>query len=171
MDAIVWLRLIHIVCGVYWAGTLIFVATMLEPSVRAAGPAGGGVMAALIHRRFLTTTPIVAALTILSGIDLMRRVSAGFEAAWFSSSVGATLTTGAVAAVIAFIIGVGIMRPAALRVGQLAQKAPGATDAAAAEELQSAMAMLRQRSALAGRAVAALLTVTVAAMAVARYLG
>ncbi len=69
------LRLLHILLGVFWAGTLFFIVTFLEPSVRAAGPEGG------------------------------------------------------LAAIVAFVVGVFVMRAAALRAGALGQSleqlAPG----------------------------------------------
>ena len=60
------LRLLHIVLGVFWAGTLIFVATYLVPSVREVGPDGVKVMGAIVRRRFLDVMPAVAAVTIVS---------------------------------------------------------------------------------------------------------
>lgn len=168
---VVVLRLIHISCGVFWAGTLVFVALFLEPSVREAGPNGASVMQGLMRRRFLTVMPIVAALTILSGIDLLRRASAGFAGAWFGSPQGVTLTAGAVAAVVAFAIGLGIMRPAVLRVGKLVQEAQHAADLSVKGALQAQVEGLRRRARRGGRWVAVLLTVAVITMAAARYLG
>ena len=165
------LRLVHVACGVFWAGTIIFVATYLEPSVRAAGPAGASVMQGLFKRHYLTVMPVVAGLTILSGIDLLRRASAGFEAAWFGSPTGMTLTAGGLVALVAFAIGVGVMRPAALRIISLGQAAAAASDPAAKEARLAEMAPLRGRVMISGRWVAGLLTASVAAMAVARYLG
>ncbi len=168
--AAVILRLIHIVCGVFWAGALLFVAIFLEPSVREAGPKGASVMQGIVRRGFLTVTPVVAGLTILSGIDLMRRVSGGFTPGWFGTPSGLTLTVGAAAAFIGFGIGVGVMRPSVLRVGRLVKAAEEATDTSTKEGLLAQVGMLRRRTMLAGRWVAALLTLSVVTMAIARYL-
>jgi uncharacterized membrane protein len=164
------LRLIHILLGVFWAGTIFFLVSFLEPSIRGAGPAGGQVMQQLNARRFLTHLPIIAALTILSGFGLYWRVSAGFEPAWMGSPVGVTLGIGAAAALVAFAIGVFVMRPATIKVLQLApslqQMAEGPERAARMAEIDG----LRTRSRMAARTVASLLAITVAAMAIARYL-
>jgi len=165
------LRLIHILCGVFWAGTLIFIPVFLEPSVREAGPGGAGVMKALMRRRFLNIMPVVAGLTILSGVDLMRRASGGFAPAWFTAPYGVTLTVGSAAALIAFVIGVGIMRPTTLRVARLAGGLSETGDPAAKEAQQLTIGALQRRSRLAGRWVAVWLTVAVASMAIARYVG
>jgi hypothetical protein len=158
------LRLVHILGGVFWAGTLMFNATLLAPSVRDAGPGGAGVMPALMRRRFLDIMPVIAGLTILSGIDLLRRASGGFAAAWFTAPYGMTLTAGALAALIAFGIGLGVLRPTALKMGRLAKNG-------VAETQQVEMKRLQRRSMLASRWTAGWLTVAVAAMAVARYMG
>ena len=168
--SIVILRVIHIVCGVYWAGTLLFVATFLEPSVRAAGPEGAKVMQALVRRRFIDVMPIVALLTILSGLDLYRRVSAGFSAVWITSGPGMSITIGAVAALIAFTIGVGVMRPAVKRMGPLSQTAQQLPEGPERTAHLAEVQRLRGRSAVAGRWVAALLGIAVIGMAAARYL-
>ena len=39
------LRVLHIVGGVFWVGTAVFIAAFLGPSLRAAGPAGGWLLA------------------------------------------------------------------------------------------------------------------------------
>jgi uncharacterized membrane protein len=67
------LRLIHIVCGVYWAGTMFFVATLLQPSVAEAGPEGGKVIQALMRRRFLEIVPVMAAWNCIAGPQAASR--------------------------------------------------------------------------------------------------
>lgn len=164
------LRVIHILCGVYWAGALLFVATFLEPSVRASGPDGAKVMQAIMQRRFLDIMPAVALLTILTGLELYRRVSGGFDPAWIGTGYGTSITVGAVAALVAFTIGVSVLRPAAKRLGPLAQSAQQLPEGAERESRLAEIQRLRQRSAVAGRLVATLLAVAVVGMGAARYL-
>ncbi len=171
MDALALaLRLVHVVLGVFWAGTLIFFATFLVPSVQDVGPDGAKVMAALQRRRFLDVMPTVAALTILSGLWLYWRLSAGFAWAWVTSPVGLALGGGGLLALIAFGVGVGVMRPAALRAGVLAQRAAAMPEGSDQAAQLTTVKELRQRTAKAGRLVAALLAGSTALMAVARYL-
>ena len=166
---IVTMRLLHVVLGVFWAGSLIFFAMFLVPSVRDAGPDGAKVMAALQRRRFLDVMPVVAALTILSGLWLYWRMSGGFNWAWITSSTGLALGIGGVIAVVAFGIGVDVMRPAALRAGAIAKQMATSPEGPDRDAQLAQVQQLRQRSAKAGRVVAALLFVTTALMAVARY--
>ena len=164
------LRVIHIICGVYWAGAILFVATYLEPSVRAAGPDGAKVMQAMMQRRFLDVMPAVALFTILTGIELYRRVSGGFDPAWIGSGYGTSITVGAVAALVAFTIGVSVMRPAAKRMGPMVQQAMQLPEGTERASRMAEVQRLRRRSAVAGRWVAALLAVAVIGMGAARYL-
>lgn len=153
------MRGLHIVLGVFWAGTMIFNAVFLVPAIRDAGPDGAKVVAGLMRRRFLDVLPVAAILTILSGVWLYWLDSNGFQAPFMRSHMGMTLAFGALAAVIATVLGVGIVRPAILKAAALSQDP---TQAAAAQAL-------RVRAAGFGRWVAALLTVAAAAMAIARY--
>lgn len=168
--ALVILRFLHVVLGAYWAGVIGFTALYLEPSVRAAGPAGGQVMGQLVARGHLTVLPVVALVTILSGVDLLRRVSGGFDPAFMSSRMGIALSIGALAAIVGFIIGVAIMRPTALKVMSLSQAAMQTPEGPARDAQLAAVAPLRRRATVTVRVVAVLLAIAVTTMAVARYL-
>ena len=70
---------------------------------------------------------------------------------------------------IAFGIGVDVMRPAALRAGAIARGMADMPEGPDRDAQLAQVQQLRQRSVKAGRVVAALLFVTTALMAVARY--
>lgn len=163
------LRLVHIGLGAFWVGTMIFNAFFLVPSMLEAGPDGMKVAAGLARRRFLDIMPPVAGLTILSGIGLYWKASVGFQPAYMRSSVGMTYGVGALAALIAFVLGIVIMRPAMLKAAAISQAAASAAPEARVAKLAEAAA-LRQRGADAGKFIAVLLMVAVAAMAIGRYM-
>jgi len=164
------LRLLHVVGGAIWVGAVVFMAWFLIPAVGDSGPDGGKVMTALQRRGVLNFIPLVAIVTLLSGLGMFWQSATILGATWIHSPVGMTFSLGALAAIVAFILGVAVMRPAVLRAGVLAQTmaqlATGQEHHARLAEIQA----LRLRSAAAGRIVAALLLVASAAMAVARYL-
>ena len=164
------LRLLHVVLGAYWAGTIIFTALYLDPSVRAVGPPGGQVMAQMIKRGHLTVMPVVALVTILTGVELLRRMSGGFDPGWMRSDHGMTLSVGALAAIAAFLIGVFVMRSASLRVMALMQQAMQTPEGPDRDKLIATAAPLRARVTASLRVVATLLGVAIAAMAVAQYM-
>ena len=162
-------RVLHVCLGVFWAGTLVFNAAFLLPAMREAGPDGAKVAAGLMRRKFLNIMPIVALVTILSGLYLYWRGSEGFRPAYMGSPIGIAYGLGAVAAVVALGLGVGILRPAMLRASALTQGAA----TLAPEERERAMATaqaLRMRAGSAGVVVAWLLAGATVAMAIARYL-
>lgn len=165
------LRLIHILGGIFWLGSGLFTTFFLIPALGKIGPAGAGpVMGALQQRRLFTILPVVAVLTILSGVRLLQIVSAGFAPAYMASRPGQTFLWSGVAAIAAFLVSLIVARPAAARAGELGASmanAPAEQRAALGEEIDR----LRRRSGRSSVAAMVLLIGAAAGMAVARYLG
>lgn len=164
------LRLLHIVLGSLWVGIIVFNAVFLGPTVAELGPDGGKVMGALQRRGMMTFLPAIGLLTLLSGAWLLYEASLGFEGAYFRSGPGHAYSMGGGLAIVGFLLGIGGMRPAMLRVMAIAQGMAQVTDEATRAARQAEMQRLRARASLMGRVVAVLLVVATAAMAVARYL-
>ena len=167
---IIILRLVHIGLGVFWAGAMLFVVIFLEPSVREAGPDGAKVMQGIMRRRYLNWMPLFAGLTIFSGLALLHRASVGFNGVWIASPVGLGYTTGGVAAILAFIIGVFVMRRSVLKAAGLNAALQKTPDDPSRDATMAVIQALRHRARIAGRWVAGLLSIAVVTMAVARYL-
>lgn len=149
------LRLVHVVLGAIWVGMMTFTTFFLMPAMMEAGPEGGKVMAALQRRRLMTVMPLIALLTIVSGVWLMARLY-GANAAFMSSPMGMSLMIGALAALLALLLGVFVGRPAMAR--------------AAASTDPAEIGRLRARAAAVSRIAALLVLLAAGAMAVARYL-
>jgi hypothetical protein len=132
-----------------------------------AGPAvAGPIIANLRQRRMFTILPIVAILTILSGIRLMMIVSAGTPQ-WFQSPMGQTFSFSGLFAILSFFIAIFIARPATMRMGKLSAS-PAADDAT--RELHAAqMRSLQSRATWSTQIATGLLILAAAGMAVARY--
>jgi uncharacterized membrane protein len=163
------LRVVHIGLGVFWAGSVFFTAFFLAPALRDAGPDGAKVAAGLMRRRLFETLPIVAILTILSGLWLYWRASVGFQPAYMRSSVGMTYGIGAATAIIALALGFAIVRPAMDQAMKLTQSAASAPPAERDAQLAAAQAA-RIRGAKATQIVTALMGIAVVAMAIGRYM-
>src|SRR3954466_12244525 len=115
------LRGVHILSGVFWVGAVLFIAGFLSPSIRAAGPAGAGVMQQLIGVRRLPLWLMSGTiLTILSGIGLYWFDSAGFRSDWLGSGPGRVFGLGGVLAIVAAALGMAVNSPTARRLGELA---------------------------------------------------
>ena len=165
------LRLVHVLGGIFWLGSGLFTAFFLIPALGRIGPAAAGpLMAALQARRLFTILPVVAVLTMLSGIRLLHIASGGFAAGYFSSRTGQALLWSGIAAVASFLLGLVIIRPTMARASEL-----GANLAALPEHERGARAAeverLRSRGGRASALAMALLIAAAAGMAIARYLG
>jgi uncharacterized membrane protein len=162
------LRLIHILGGMFWVGAGVFSTFFLAPAIKDAGPAAAGaIMSGLQKRRMFTVMPIVAALTLLSGLRLMWIVSAT-NANWFASGAGQTYSISGTLAILAFLLGIFVGRPAMVKAGKLAQSA--ASDGASKEMIAAEMSRLQKRGALATGIATLFLILAATGMAVARYL-
>ncbi|MDQ3675082.1 MAG: hypothetical protein M3365_12020 [Gemmatimonadota bacterium] len=165
------LRLVHILGGIFWLGSGLFTTFFLMPALGRAGPAAAGpVMGALQQRRLFTVLPVVALLTILSGLRLFQIASVGFSPIYMSSRTGQTFLWSGIAAVAAFLLSLAVARPAALRAGQLGVAVASLPEEQRVRRLAEAE-RLRRRSALASIVAMVLLIGAAAGMAVARYLG
>lgn len=85
---IITLRLVHILLGAVWVGTVVFNTFFLAPAIAEVGPDGGKIIGALQRRGMMTFLPLVALGTIVSGIWLLWKVSLGFNPVYFRSGAG-----------------------------------------------------------------------------------
>ena len=164
----VWLRLIHIVAGVVWVGAAVFAALFVFPTARALGPDGRRFIERL-QRRMGPALGLAMVLTVIPGFIMYGRLSAGFNRAWVTSRPGLALGAGAVAALLAVVMGIATNAPASAKIARLRkdldQRGGAATPAQAAQ-----LAALQARIERGMQLAAALLLVAAGAMAVARYL-
>lgn len=120
------------------------------------------------QKRFQVAMAVAAGLTILSGLVLFGRVSAGFQLAWVTSGTGLVLALGGLAAILAVVAGVFVQRPAATRLGVLAGQIQK-SDAPPEPAHMGEMRVLQQRLGRISLWIVLLLIVAVVAMSSARY--
>jgi uncharacterized membrane protein len=163
------LRLLHIIAGVFWAGSAFLLAGFISPAVRAAGAEGSKFMQTLMQRtRFADVMAITAAVTVVCGVLMYWRDSGGLDSVWILTARGLALTIGSLAGIAAMIIGGGVTGRVTARVAALGkemQAAGGPPKPAQIGEMQS----LQKRLTQAGDWGAILLLITVAGMAASRY--
>ena len=162
------LRLLHILSGVFWVGSVLFSARFLMPSLLAAGSAAAPVMAQLGQRKIPLVMMTTAFVTIASGIWLMMLVSGGAIGLWMRSGPGRTFALGGALAIITLVLGMIINAPAAKRmavINQGAAKRGGPPTPDEAAELER----LQRRVGIGAQIVPVLLVLATAAMALARY--
>jgi uncharacterized membrane protein len=164
------LRVIHILGGIFWVGSMPYTTFFLAPAIRSSPALAGQVMAGLNKRRLFITLPIVALLTIASGIRLLWIVSAGFSDSYLATPMGRAISLGAGAAIIAFLLSVLVSRPGFVKVGRLGASLAAAPDEAEKQLITVEMQRISRRVATANAGVVALLVTTAVTMAIARYL-
>jgi uncharacterized membrane protein len=163
------LRLVHILAGVFWVGTIFLLAGFLMPTARSVGPESGRFMQHLMLRRRLPVFLAIAMLlTVLSGFIMYARMAAATYGTWASTAPGIGYGVGGLAAILAAIMGGAISGPAARRMAAIGQQA--SASGGLSVEQQAEMQRLQGRAALGSRATAGFLAVSVGAMAIARYL-
>jgi uncharacterized membrane protein len=163
------LRILHIVVGVFWVGSVVFLSAFLTPSIRAAGPAGGAVMQQLMGAR---RTPIwlmaASIITLLSGIGLYWHDSGGFQSAWLGSGPGKTFGLGGALGIVAAVIGMAVNSPTARQLATIIGGAQAAGRPPSADE-QATMARLQARLSSVSKVTSIMLLLATMLMAVARY--
>ena len=164
------LRIVHIVAGVFWVGAVFLLIGFIAPTARELGPPAGPFLAHLAGKKRVTEVILAAAgLTILAGLLMYWRVSSGLDADWIGSAPGVGLTVGAICGIVAFVIGLTVVRPtnqATLALGREIADGGGPPT----PEQAARMEALQARGRTTGRVLVPLLLIAVAAMASARYL-
>jgi hypothetical protein len=163
-------RVVHIAAGVGWAGSVFLFVVLIQPSAAAVGPAAGPFMMELLGRRKLVSWLLsLGGTTVVAGLLLYWRDANGLDGlgAFSASRFGLVLSIGAVAAIVALLIGVFGTRPNARRLLDLVSSvAPGgAPTPAVAQEI----AAVQDRLKVLARIAFAFIVVAVIAMATARY--
>lgn len=169
MDFIV-LRLVHILSGAFWFGSVVTTFVFVQPVVLGMGPEGQRVMVHILRdRRFLDAVFAAALLTGGAGALLFLKDSGGFDTRFALSASGAGFAVGGVAGFVALVLFVFVGYPATRRVmgvaSQLeAERRPPTP--AEQELLARSQAVLKPLRVL----IPVLLTIALASMATARYL-
>ncbi len=163
------LRLLHIGCGIFWAGSAIYLAFFIDPAAKALGTDGTKFMQQLVKtNRFPIVMLVAPLITVVAGVLLIWRLSGGLQAQWLSTRFGTVLTAAGVFAIIDFIIGFSVSRPSSFRIAKIGKAVAaggGPPTRAQLEELQ----MLGKRISTATRIIAVLLILVVIGMSVFRY--
>jgi hypothetical protein len=153
------LRLVHIVAGGFWAGSVMLLGWFITPSAREAGPGAGPFMQALLKRRLAPIMIGAGVVTVLAGIWLWAIHMPSLER-W----QGWALTIGALSAITALVVGIGWQRPTAAKVQALgAQIAAGGGPPT--PEQGAEMGLLQARMAGFASVLAVLLAIALAGMA------
>ena len=165
-SAMLLFRLLHIFAGVLWVGGVVFIALFLQPTVQAIGPAGGQFMGHLLTKtRIAAYFPAVAGLNVVAGLFLFwRNVNSGGH--WAATRSGMTISLGALAAIIAFLIGGAMIGGSMGKIAKILQSSGGPPQGEAAAQMAAYQARIQSGT----KIVLPLLVLAVITMAIGRYM-
>ena len=164
-------RIVHILAGVAWVGSVFLLVVFIQPSAAAIAPASAPFMTELLGRRRLVDWILtLAAITVLGGFFLYWHDwhLFGSFSEWTRSRFGEVLTIGALAALAAFGIGIFGTRPTVGRFFALGKQV-AASGAPPTPEVAAQMAALQARLKNLARISLGLLVIAVLGMSIARY--
>lgn len=166
------LRIVHIVTGVIWVGSLFVVVVFVQPTAATLGPAGVPFMSELRRRRFVDVVFIDALFTVVAGSFLYWHDWHTYPSFgdWIGSSFGASLTVGALLAISGLVVAAVLTRPSIGRLVSLGKQVAESGNTPPTPETAARIGALQRRLVVAERVSFSLVLLAVVAMASARYL-
>ena len=169
MEYLIFLRLIHIVCAVIWAGSMIYFAVFMIPAAKILGPGGYKFIQQLSGTKKLPVTMVVTAtLTIITGILLMLKLFGRFRTEWFSSTHMILLISGGILSLTGYIIGLIVNITVSRRMSAIGKSLARSGTGPAAEQ-SSELQILQKRSFAATTVIAILLFASLILMSIVKY--
>jgi uncharacterized membrane protein len=165
------LRIVHILTGVIWVGSLFVVVVFVQPSAATLGPAGAPFMSELRRRRFVDVVFIDAVVTVVAGSFLYWHdwhLYPNFGD-WIDTNLGVGLTVGALLAILGLVVAASVTRPTILRLVSLGRQVADSAGRPSTEQA-ARIGALQRRLVVAERVSFSLVLLAVVAMASARYL-
>ena len=166
---IIVLRLLHIVSGAFWVGSIVLAVVFLEPTAKAFGATGERFLAHVLFRKRLLPALVAAAtVAIGTGAALYWIASGGLHVEWIATPTGLGFTAGALAALAAYAIALIVLKPQFDRLATVSDNPPAGEVEAPLPAAKSDMDEPRVRRW--SLIQVTLLLFAIATMAVARYL-
>jgi hypothetical protein len=162
------IRALHVLLGAMWLGFAVLLTFFLMPAMEEAGPGGAKVAAGLERHKLMVAFASIAGLTVLTGLWLYWRFTAGFSPAITDTHAGMSFGLGGLLGIIAAILGGSVVGRSMKRAGEIAASAAAAPEAERGALLAQAAA-LRARARTGGKLIAVLLVITIILMATAAY--
>ena len=126
-------------------------------------------MLALMRRGYWFVIPVAAVVTLVSGLWLYMNLMRTIGPVWAGSMSARVYGVGALAAIVAFVLGVSIMRPNAKKLTAAMEAMSTTPDGPARAALAESMAAPRAKMAAVSPWLAGLLILAALCMSVARY--
>ena len=114
------LYIVHILCGILWAGANFLNVSFILPAVKASGAEGKVFMQHLAKtNKYPLILNLAAIATIISGLGLLDSISNHFSIDFFSSTKGIIILIGSFLGIDAYLTALVLQRPAILAMGKI----------------------------------------------------
>lgn len=163
-------RVLHILLAAIWFGATVVTTFYFVPAIKDARAAGGQVMVGVIRRGYSTMLSVVSGLVMLTGLDLYYRVTQGFDPVISGSMMGRVFGVGAVAGILATVLGSMVAGRARKATAIMQQAGPMADGAEKAALMQQAAAH-QQTMATFSRITLVLMFIAIVTMSIGHYVG
>jgi hypothetical protein len=164
------LRVVHVLLAALWIGSTVFISLLLMPAIEMSGPAGGQVMVGLNRRGINAYMGAIGGITVLTGILLFWRYTAGFDPVLSGSRAGISYSIGGLAGLLAVIVGGAVVGRSAKKVMDIMQKAGPMAEGPERGRLMQEAAGLRQRLKTFGAVVILLQLIALVTMTIAHLI-
>ncbi len=165
---IIILRLTHILCGVFWAGATMVMASHVTPAVKASGPEGQKFMQQFAGKSTLAMwLTVTGTLTLAAGIALFIINYDTFYS--FATFQGRWLFGGMVIGTLAFLHGATAQRSAIMKLQKIGAEVAAAGGPPTPEQ-GAQLGALSAKIARNGVLLAYLLAITIVVMATFQYM-
>jgi len=164
MDAA--LRILHVVFGIFWVGTVIFATFILLPQLKKLGP---GIERPALKAILRVTSPtmMVSSLIVLgTGIAMVVRARLPVNT-FFSTGWGLAMFIAFIAIVIAIIVGFSVLAPSGARMEKLGRSIEGRQPT---EDENAQMERLTRRITTADRFNFVLIIIAMITMPLSRFI-
>jgi uncharacterized membrane protein len=165
-------RIVHIMAGIAWGGSVYLLVVYVQPSAAAVGPAGAPFMMQLLGKRRLVDGLIgLGSITLIGGLFLYWHDwhAYGSFSNWIGSRFGTVITIGAVSAIVALAFGIFGTRPNVKRLLALGSQVATTGGPPSPEQAQQIARIQRLLKVLA-RVSLAFIGIAALCMAAGRYL-
>ena len=169
MNLFLLMRVLHILLAAIWFGAAVAMMFFVIPAIRDAKQAGGAVMAGVQSRKYPQIMQSIAGLTVLTGFYLYWRFTGGFDPVLSASMGGRVFGTGAVAGILALILGATLVAGSMKKIGAAMAKAGSMPDGPEKMTLVASVAPLQARAELFGKIVIVLMVIAIVTMSIGHY--
>lgn len=161
------LRFLHILFGVFWAGSVFFQMLILEPRLKRLGPQFQQPVMSAIMPMLVPAMAVSALIVFVTGTAMTLTLRSGTLDTLLTGGWGWAMVIGTVATLGAMAVGFGGLTPTGKRLVQLGAQLNGQPPSS---EQAATLSRLSQRMDRLSRADFALVSIALASMPVARFL-